>query len=154
MVKVIIVDNSQCDFDRIANILRNTGIAACPQTAQDCESLFLGVITFLDFGIINELRNESQKIVKDKLSEFEKDGDEIVYLINYEIEEESPGINGLSFYKSFIAGQNKKAIFIGPGCKNIASKIEGFCEINKDCSFISRRDVNFESLLVSKIQNS
>jgi len=75
---------------------------------------------------------------------------EIEYLIDFELYEGHPEVNGIAFYKKFAI--NKKAIFIsGTTDSGDINKIKNYCEENAQCIFISKNNEDFIEQIKSAI---
>ena len=89
--------------------------------------------------IIGSLRGEhanleTQKRLRNLLDKFIGDNEEMIFVVDYRLNNYSLETSGLIFYEMFAEG--KQTIFILSRDPDDLQKVELFCERNTSCSFL------------------
>ncbi len=152
MSKVIIIDNEKW-IKGLKEICDSLGLESFPNDP-DRDIKKFHKLRNLIYCSMNgcEREEDVRKTVAEMLSEFIAGEEDYVFIIDYQLRDGNPDINGLKFYELFAKGQT--AIFMS-ATENLkeVEKIQHFCNDSSNCIFISKCDDDWENALKEILTN-
>jgi len=150
-MKVVIIDDDQVYFDLIAEYLKYLGMEFYPKYTEEFLA-FRSEVRCI-FSQRKSIREQSLENVIRKINELKNGNDEIVYVIDYSLDDSDPETNGVSLCENiFSPGFNEKVILVSKTSdRNDLNRINDFVVNNLNCSYLSKNNKRFVQMLLQKI---
>ncbi|MEI6425869.1 MAG: hypothetical protein WCO66_00805 [Candidatus Absconditabacteria bacterium] len=153
MSKVIIIDDNEKWIRRFKEICETIGVESFPNDPKENIKEFCKLKNLICCSMNGcKYENDIQKTLATMLNEFVAGDDDVVFIIDYQLKEGNPAINGLKFYELF--AQRQPSIFVS-ATEDLddIKKIQHFCNESSNCIFISKCDDDWEKILRETLGN-
>lgn len=150
-MKVVIIDDDQTYFDLVSEYLKYLGMDFYPKYLKEFES-FRSEVRCI-FSQRKSISEQSLESVINRINDFKNGSDDIVYVIDFSLDDSDPETNGVSLCEKILShGFNEKVILVSKTSNlDDLEAINDFVINNSNCSFVSKNQKTFIQMLLQKI---